>query len=159
MTEQNKQQTSAGISAKGIGELILSEGLKLCPYLDSVKIPTIGIGSTFYEDGRKVTMQDKCLTKEQAMKLAIYTINTIFLPGVVKLLKVPQNQSQVDALINLAYNIGIGALATSTLMKKINEKATKDEISAAWRMWNKAGGKVLKGLVDRREREINMYFA
>jgi len=158
MTEHNKQP-AVGISLRGIEELIHSEGLKLCPYLDSVKIPTIGIGSTFYEDGKKVTMKDKCLTNEQAMSLAMYTINKIFLPGVVKLLKVPQNQNQVDALINLAYNIGVGALTTSTLMKKINAKGTKEEISAAWRMWNKAGGKVIQGLTNRREREINMYFA
>lgn len=157
MTDQGN--TSVGISLKGIEELISSEGLKLCPYLDSVKIPTIGIGSTFYEDGRKVTMQDKCLTKEEAMDLAMYTINKIFLPGVLKAVKVPQNQNQIDALINLAYNIGVGALSTSTLIKKINAKAKRVDIETAWRAWNKAGGKVLQGLVNRREREIKMYFA
>ncbi len=149
----------AGISLGGIDELVHSEGLKLCPYLDSVGVPTIGIGSIFYEDGRKVTMQDKCLTKEQAMSLAMYTINKIFLPGVVNALKVPQNQVQVDALISLTYNIGVGALSSSTLLKKINAKAPKEEISTAWRMWNKAGGKVSQGLVNRRERELKLYFA
>lgn len=157
MTGQNT--TPISISLMGVEELVHSEGLKLCPYLDSVKIPTIGIGSTFYKDGKKVTMQDKCLTKEEAMDLAMYTINKIFLPGVLKVVKVPQNQNQIDALVNLAYNIGVGALSKSTLIKRINARATKDEISAAWRMWNKAGGKVIQGLTNRREREIKMYFA
>ena len=157
MTNQNA--TPTGISLKGVEELVHSEGLKLCPYLDSVKIPTIGIGSTFYEDGRKVTMQDKCLTESQAMNLAMYTINKIFLPGVLKALKVPQTQNQIDALVNLVYNIGVGAFSTSTVLKRINAKASKDQIAAAWRMWNKAGGKVIQGLANRREREINLYFA
>lgn len=156
MLEQNKL---LGISKKGVEELILSEGFKECPYLDSVKVPTIGVGSTFYENGNKVTMKDKCISKDRAIELAMYTINKIFLPGVLKAVTVPLNQNQVDALTNLAYNIGVGALSTSTLIKKINAKGTKEEISKAWRMWNKAGGKVLQGLVNRREREINLYFA
>lgn len=156
MIEQNK---SLGISKKGIEELILSEGFKECPYLDSVKVPTIGVGSTFYEDGKKVTMADKCITRDRAIELAMHTLNKIFIPGVLKGVTVPLNQNQVNALTNLLYNIGVGAFISSTLLKKINSNSTKEEISKAWRMWNKAGGKVLQGLVNRREREINLYFA
>src|SRR5690606_29066761 len=110
MQEQNKSQ---GISVKGIEELILSEGFKECPYLDSVNIPTIGIGSTFYEDGTKVSLSDDCITRDRAIKLAMFTINKIFVPGILKVLTVSQNQNQIDALTNLVYNIGVHAFSSS----------------------------------------------
>ena len=156
---QTSTTSTTSISLAGIAELKSSEGLRLCPYLDSVKVPTIGIGSTFYEDGRKVTMQDACITEQRAEQLALHTLNSIFLPGILRELKVPVNQHQLDALASLVYNIGVGAFSTSTLLKRINSGADRASISAAFLMWNKGGGKVLKGLVARREREIALYYS
>ncbi len=124
-----------------------------------MKVPTIGIGSTFYEDGRKVTMQDVCITEQRAEQLALHTMNSIFLPGILKGLKVPVNQHQLDALASLVYNIGVGAFSSSTLLKRINSSADRASISSAWLMWNRAGGKVLKGLTLRREREVALFYS
>lgn len=147
------------ISLAGIEEICLSEGWSSKPYLDSVKIPTIGYGSTYYEDGTRVTMSDPAITKERGKAIMMHMLNKDFVPGVLKPLTVTLNQHQIDALCSLVYNIGVGAFKSSTLLKRINSKDTKENISAAWRMWNKAKGQVIQGLVNRRERELNLYFA
>jgi len=147
------------ISLHGVQEICSSEGWSSCPYLDSVKIPTIGYGSTYYENGAKVTMQDPCITKDQGMAIMLHTLNKDFLPGIMKVLKVPVNQNQLDAICSLVYNIGSGGFSASTVLKRINSKDTKESISEAWSRWNKAGGKVVQGLVNRRNKEIALFFS
>ena len=76
----------------------------------------------------------------------------------VNSLKLDINQYQFDALCSFAYNCGKNALKTSTLLKRVEAKASEKEIRAAFLMWNKAGGKVLKGLVNRRNAECDLFF-
>lgn len=66
------------------------------------------------------------------------------------------SQNQFDALVSLTYNIGQTAFKNSTLLKKLN---TSDYVGAAdqFHVWNKGGGKILKGLVRRREVERNLF--
>lgn len=68
----------------------------------------------------------------------------------------PLSQAQFDALVSLAYNIGIGAFKTSTLLKRLNE-GNYTEALARFHEWNKSGGKVHPVLVGRRQREANMF--
>lgn len=130
-------------------------------YLDPVGIPTIGIGTTFYENGVKVKLGDK-ISEQRAIELFYNNIKQ-FENGVNRLVKVPINQNQFDALVSLAYNIGVGALTSSTVLRLINAKDTKQRVSDAWKLWNKgtiSGAKtVLAGLVRRRNEEIDVFFS
>lgn len=146
--------------SKKLAEFLASpgiEGVVLKPYLDSVKIPTIGIGTTVYPNGKKVTMNDPAITLEQAYEYCLDHLNKIALPVLNKVVTVPLNQNQVDALGSLIYNIGTGGFSTSSVLKSINAREPIGTIQANWAKWNKAGGKVLNGLVNRRKEEFKLY--
>ena len=66
-------------------------------------------------------------------------------------------QGQWDALVDFLFNLGVGNFLSSTLRKRIIEDVDHDDIPNQFRRWNKAGGKVLMGLVKRREWEAQMY--
>jgi len=143
------------VNKAGVDLVKAFEGLKLSPYLDSVKIPTIGYGTTFYEDGRKVSMQDAAITEERALELLERHLND-FAAKVEAMIKVPVTDNQFAALCAFAYNVGPGALQSSTLLKKLNAKdysAAADEFEK----WNKAGGQVLAGLTRRRQAERALF--
>ena len=128
------------------------EGLKLKPYLDTKGIPTIAMGNTYYEDGRKVTMKDPALTFEQAGNLASATADK-FAFQVNALIKSKVNQNQFNALVSLAYNIGITGFRNSTVLRKVNVNPNDPSIKEAFLMWTK--NPELKG---RRQSEIKQYF-
>lgn len=144
------------VSANGLNLIKLFEGFKLTAYLDSVRVPTIGFGTTVYPDGTKVTIGDK-ISEQQALDYLKNHLNKSVIPYIDNYVKVPINQNQIDALASLIYNIGGPAFKGSTLLKKINAKDTIDNIGVSWLGWNKAGGKVLGGLVRRRNEELKLY--
>lgn len=124
------------------------EGVHLRPYLCPAGIPTIGVGATFYEDGRLVTLQDPPISRERAMQLLRWHITRHFLPKVVRLCPNVDTPQRLAALIDFAFNLGAGALQASTLRAKVNagdwEEARRQHLR-----WNKAGGRVLRGLTLR----------
>lgn len=144
------------ISNKGLELIKTFEGLSLKPYLDAVNIPTIGYGSTYYEDGTKVTMKDKPITEQRACEILEYIANKDFGSNINKVVKVSLTQLQFDALVSFAYNLGLGNLRTSTLLKKVNDKDFKGA-ALEFPKWNKAGGKVLPGLTARRLAEKELF--
>lgn len=133
------------------------EGVVLHPYKDSVGIPTIGIGTIVYPNGTKVTMNDPAITIEQAYKYCLDHLNKKVLPILNQYITVDQNQNQVDAIGSLVYNIGTGGFISSTILKKINSQSPIQEIEATWKMWNKAGSKISQGLINRRNKELELY--
>lgn len=145
---------SKSISKTGIDLISSFEGIRLNAYDDGVGVWTIGIGTTVYPNGVIVKKGDKC-TLEQALKYLQHDLKS-FEKTVNESVKVPLSQNQFDALVSLAYNIGSGAFKNSTLLKKLN---AKDYAGAAdqFLVWNKGGGKVLKGLVRRREAERALF--
>jgi lysozyme len=143
------------VSERGLNLIKRFEGLSLKPYLCPAKIPSIGYGNTYYEDGTKVTMDDKPITAERAEKLLKLIVDK-FAIGVEKVLKVPLEQNQFDAVVSFAYNVGLGNLKSSTLLKKINDGKFL-EASKEFGRWNKADGKILDGLTKRREAERQMF--
>jgi lysozyme len=145
------------LNKKGIEMMHKYEGLKLTAYLCPAKVWTIGYGNTFYEDGTKVKAGDK-ITKERADQLFINITNKNFAEPLLKLIKVKLNENQFSALVCFAYNVGTGALLKSTLLKKVNANPNDLTIRNEFMKWNKAGGKVLRGLTLRRESEANLYF-
>jgi lysozyme len=134
------------------------EGLSLVPYLCKAKVATIGWGNIFYPSGIKVTMQDKPISLATASWM-FRTIADRFAVDVDKLIKANLNQNQFNAITSLAYNIGIGALTKSTLLKKVNINPSDPTIANEFAKWNKAGGKVVNGLTKRRAVEAKLYFS
>lgn len=140
------------ISQKGVDLIKSFEGLELKAYKDSVGVTTIGYGST----GPHVSM-GMTITKEQAEQLLKKDLER-FERGVSDLVKVPLNQNQFDALVSFSFNLGLGNLKSSTLLKKLN---ASDYIGASkeFERWNRAGGKVLNGLTRRRIAERDLFLS
>lgn len=127
-----------------------SEALRLETYLDDVGVPTIGWGHT----GPEVRMGQK-ISEQEAEALFRQDIAK-FERGIQSKITAPVTQNQYDALVSFAYNVGLGAFAKSTLLKKLN---AGDITGAAeeFGRWNKAQGKVLKGLTNRRQKEKEVF--
>lgn len=134
------------------------EGLSLVPYLCKAKVATIGWGNIFYPSGIKVTMQDKPISLATASWM-FRTIADKFAADVDKMIKSNINQNQFNAIVSLAYNIGLSGLAKSSLLRKVNVNPNDPTITNSFLVWNKAGGKVLNGLTKRRAIEAKLYFA
>jgi len=154
------------LSKEGYDLIAKFEGLSLKPYLCSAKVPTIGFGSTFYEDGTKVTMLDKPITKTRALDM-FKVIADKFAKDVDKLVISDVNQNQFNALVSFAYNVGSDidtdtiaeGLGDSTLLKKVNKNPDDPSIRNEFLKWNKAGGKIITGLTRRRNEEASIYFS
>lgn len=147
-------------SAAGVNLVKKFEGFSAKPYPDpgTGGVPfTIGFGSTYYEDGRKVTMADPPITEERATKLLMNMLEH-YERGVDSMCRDDITQNQFDALVSFAYNVGLNALKSSTLLKKLNLNPNDPTIRDEFLRWNKAAGRVLKGLTKRRTEEANLYF-
>lgn len=137
------------ISATGIALVKQFEGCRLKAYLDSVNIPTIGYGHI-----KGVKMGD-VITQAQADQWLAQELQD-FSAGVTRCITVGVSQPQFDALVCFAYNVGLGALGKSTLLKKLN---AGDVAGAAdqFLVWDKAGGKAIAGLTRRRQAERQLF--
>lgn len=142
------------------GYLLITEfeGFSAKPYLCSAKVPTIGYGNTYYPNGTKVTMLDKEITKVQAFEMFKHIADK-FASKVSKLVTSPLNQNQFNALVSLAYNIGIAAFTNSTLLKKVNINHNDKSIELEFKKWNKVNKKEVAGLTRRRNYEADIYFS
>lgn len=129
------------------------EGLYLSPYLCPAGVPTIGYGATYYEDGTPVTLRDAPITRERANALLLWMVRKVYLPAVVVLCHRVSDPNRLAALIDFAFNLGSKRLKTSTLRRKVNA-GDWEAVPAELRKWIRGGGKVLRGLVIRREAEI-----
>lgn len=138
------------LNQAGINLIKEFEGCRLKAYKDPVGIPTIGYGRI-----KGVKMGD-VITQEQADNYLVEEIAAEYAPGVERLVKVAINDNQFAALVSFAYNVGVGALGKSTLLRKLN---TGDYAGAAnqFLVWNKAGGKALAGLTRRRGAERDLF--
>jgi len=133
------------------------EKLSLHPYLDAIGVATIGWGNTTYEDGTKVNIADAPITPARADRL-FYSIRTKLENEVNKILKNKGlSQHQYDAIISFTYNCGIGNLRGHTLIKKVNLNENDLTIPDEFHKWVNAGGKPLDGLIDRRNKEADIY--
>ena len=135
------------------------EGFRSKPYLCPAGVPTIGYGSTYYADGRKVTLEDSPIDEPQARALLAHELLSTYAPGVIRqcpiLLTIAATQRdwrKMNAIVDFCYNLGVGRLQTSTLRRKINAQdwdAAKEQLM----LWTRGGGKILPGLVKRRQAE------
>jgi len=143
------------ISQEGLKLIRDFEGLRLKPYKCPAGIPTIGIGSTRYENGKKVEMTDAAITEARAVELLKNTL-VGFEHTVNKFVAVDINQNQFDALVSFTYNVGSKSLLTSTLLRKLN---AMDWLGASQEFgkWVYADRKKLNGLVERRKAEKELF--
>lgn len=142
-------------SDKGLALIKSFEGFSARPYLCPAGVPTIGYGATYYPDGRRVTMQDKPVTEADATAM-LRSMLASYEAGVSRYVLVPVTQGQFDALVSFAYNLGLSALKSSTLLRLVNARDWQGA-AAQFGRWNRAGGKVLPGLTRRREAERVMF--
>jgi lysozyme len=131
------------------------EGCKLKAYKCPAGLDTIGYGNTFYPDGAKVQLGD-VITQERANELFDLIVED-FAKKVKPLIKQNLTDNNFSALISFAYNVGIGNLKNSTLLKKVNVNPTDPTIKAEFNKWTRANKVVLSGLVKRREAEAKLY--
>ena len=125
------------------------EGCRLTAYQDSVGVWTIGYGHT------KGVYDGMTITQEEAEQMLLTELEE-YEGYVEKYVTVPLTQNQFDALVVWVYNLGPTNFRRSTLLKELNSgnyTAAGNEITK----WNKAGGKVLAGLVRRREAEARLF--
>lgn len=144
------------LSRRGLELIKRYEGLELCAYPDpgTGGDPwTIGYGTTRIDGkpvmpGMEITEQEaeRCLAEDVAQfEKAVNRAAT----GLV-------NQNQFDALVSLAYNIGVGAFKRSTLLRKLKAGDTS-AAAAEFERWVYAGGRVMSGLVQRRKEERGLF--
>jgi lysozyme len=144
-------------SSLGLNIIKKFEGLRLNAYLCPASVVTIGYGSTKYPNGKKVLLGEKLSGEKEATQLLLSTLEP-YEAAVNKHLP-NLNQCQFDALVSFAYNVGTGALAKSTLLKKAKINPNDPSIVDEFLKWNRGGGKVLTGLTNRRREEANLYFS
>lgn len=144
-------------SDTGINLIKEFEGFSSKPYLCPAGVPTIGYGSTRYADSTKVQMTDKPISETEATKLLADTL-VDYETGVLRCVEVDMSQSEFDALVSFAYNLGVPNLKRSTLLKKFNEENRKGA-AEEFMKWTRAGGNVLPGLVRRREAERKLFLS
>ena len=145
VTPEPEKAAPTGISPDGLAILQYFESCRLEAYWDADgKVWTIGWGDT----GPDV-VKGLRITQAEADQRLQRRLAREFVPGVLKALTRPATQAQLDAMIDLAYNIGVSAFQGSTLVRLFN---AGDQAGAAEQFprWNKSGGKVLLGLRRRR---------
>ena len=133
------------------------EGCKLKAYVDpgtGNEPITIGWGTTIYDNGSKVKLGD-VISQVRADELLTFDVGKV----AAKMPAITVSQSQYDALVSFAYNVGMGNLNKSTLLKKVRANAADPTIHDEFMKWVKAGGKTMNGLIKRREAESTLYFS
>lgn len=123
------------------------------------KVPTVGYGHTdsagapLYKDTK-----NKTFTQKEIDDILVNDLARNYEPAVKRLVKVPLNENQYGALVSFTFNLGEGNLGKSTLLRLLNSgdyKGAADQFL----VWNKAGGKVLNGLVKRRKAERDLFLS
>jgi lysozyme len=142
-------------SQQGIDLIKNFESFRSRPYLDMNNVPTIGYGSTRLENGSRVTMANPEISLSRADSLLRLDVSKIE-AHILKVVKVPLNQGQFDALVSFVYNLGPSAFDNSTLLKKLNA-SDYSGASAEFSKWDHDDGKVVIGLERRRLAEQALF--
>jgi len=152
------------ISEHGLQLLKLWEGFELKEYKDSAGLATIGVGHLITKSeqasgniaiaGVPVKYRSG-LTDQQVLDLLSQDVQPAD-KAVDNGVTVALDQNQFDTLVSFTFNVGVASFTGSTLLKLLNQ-GQYTEVPVQLRRWNKAGGKVVLGLVNRRENEIRLW--
>ena len=126
------------------------EGFVSHPYICPAGYPTQGYGTVFRPDGKRVSMSDPPISEETAYEWLISELDGNYMAGVLRASpSLIAYQNQLGAITSFAYNLGVARYRASTLRRKVDAQdwdGAREELLK----WNKAGGRVLRGLVRRR---------
>jgi lysozyme len=142
------------VSKEGFDLIKRFEGWRDTAYRDSVGVLTIGYGHTSAA-GLPVVSAGMKISKEEGQAILERDVNT-FSEGVKKLITVNLSDNQFSAIVSFAYNVGLGNLKKSSVLKYINS-SLYDLVPVSLSLWNKAGGNVLPGLTRRRAAEGELF--
>ena len=137
------------ISAEGLALIKKFEGCELEAYQDAVGVWTIGYGHI------KGVKEGMTITKQQAEEMLLEEL-VEYENYVLEAVNHQLDQCMFDALVSWTYNLGPSNLNASTMLKVLNA-GDYDGVPEQIKRWNKAGGKVLTGLVRRREAEALLF--
>lgn len=137
-------------SEEFFSRIVVFEGFSGKAYRCPAGVWTIGYGTT------KGVREGMRVSREQAYKLL--EDDARLLARKITSLAVPFTQNQFDAVGLFCYNIGFAAFKSSTLFNVIKKNRYDEKIESLWKQWKYSKGKVLKGLVVRREAECTLYF-
>lgn len=143
------------INAGGLSIIFVAEGFVATPYRCPAGVISQGFGSTILLDGTRVKMDSPPITEDEGKALLRRHLDHVE-TGILKFVRVPLNENEFSALCSWTYNLGIGRLQSSTLRAKLNRG---ERLGAAneFPKWVRAGGRVLRGLVIRREAERQLF--
>lgn len=140
---------------EGLGDGSDAPGLQ--PYMCPAGKPTLGWGSIYSLDGKRVTMAHPTIHETDAELLMLRDVKRAY-RAVARLVKVPMTDEQAAAVIDFVYNLGSGNFRASTLRAKINRR-DYDGAAAEFPRWVFSGGRKLRGLVIRRETERALWLS
>ena len=160
---ENDNDPKAGYRVTPSGEVYF------VPYIDPVGVCTIGFGTIMYEDGTHVTMRDPIISLERAYALLQYEARekAEHVDSFLRRHNITANDNQFAALVSLAYNIGVGVITNmDSSVRSALIKRNPEALKKAFRLYVKGTKKIfgiprkvtLPGLVERRERELALYF-
>jgi lysozyme len=132
------------------------EGFSSKPYICPAGYPTIGYGTVYKPDGSKVTMRDQPISRELANEWLMRELQHNYMAGVLKASPILiANQRLLAAITDFAYNLGVGRYRASTLKRRVDSNDLLG-VETELKKWVHGGGKVLPGLVKRRQAEIDL---
>lgn len=156
------------VSDYALKSIIHHEGVRYKPYRCPANLWTIGVGSVLYPKQGLMTLSDRLLVQLDPKDNRIFTKDEVdailkkdlhrFERGVLRYCPTIATQGQFDALVSFSFNVGLGTLQRSTLRQKHN-RGDFDSAAAEFMKYTKGGGKVLKGLVNRRKDEMKIYLS
>jgi lysozyme len=156
------------VSAKALKVIKHHEGLRFTPYRCPARLWTIGVGHVLYPEQGKLKIDDRDgfpLRPEDDRKFTMDEVDAIlaadlqrFERGVERFVSVALTQGEFDALVSFSFNVGLGTLQRSTLRAKLNRN-DKDGAADELLKYCLAGGKILKGLQNRRIDERALFFS
>lgn len=131
------------------------EGFRPKPYLCPANVPTIGHGTTYYPSGVKVSLSDHPITREQAEEYLEHELSQCLTKAIKYSPCLALYENRLASITDFIYNLGAGRYQQSTLRRKVNQE-NWTEAKTQILKWDKANGKVLKGLKLRREAEARL---
>jgi lysozyme len=151
--------SKAGGLTKALNFIKKAEGgLYLKAYQDLGGVWTIGFGSTYDFDKQRKVQQGDVITAEQAQKwLEITTSRDA--AEINNLVKVPLNNNEKNALVSFVYNVGINAFKASSLLRLLNSGTDKKIVAEQFDRWVYDDGVKVKGLINRRKAEKNLFLS
>ncbi len=149
-TLKMKDVSTLHVSSACVGIVKYFEGFEPVAYLDPVGIITLGFGETLG------VQPGDTITEEEAAEKLVKRLDNDFAKFIRSYVQVPLTQYQFDALASFIYNVGGGAFQGSTLLEKLN-KGDYEGAAHEFPKWKFAGGKVLKGLENRRKAEQALF--